>query len=106
MYRKIGCPVLAIHGDDDQVQPYERGKLVAELSGGELVTIPGGGHDPLGRFPAKCNVLINDFLDRRLGIPASKPRSLHRSGPRKALYLSSPVGLGHGRRDIAIAREL
>ncbi|MGH8722346.1 MAG: glycosyltransferase, partial [Burkholderiales bacterium] len=25
---------------------------------------------------------------------------------RKALYLSSPIGLGHGRRDIAIAREL
>ena len=25
---------------------------------------------------------------------------------KRALYLSSPIGLGHGRRDIAIAREL
>jgi predicted glycosyltransferase len=26
--------------------------------------------------------------------------------PRRALYLSSPIGLGHARRDVAIAREL
>ena len=26
--------------------------------------------------------------------------------PRRALYLSSPIGLGHARRDIAIADEL
>ena len=31
MYRRIRCPVLAIHGDDDQIQPHGRGKLVAEL---------------------------------------------------------------------------
>ncbi|HEX9328415.1 MAG TPA: alpha/beta hydrolase, partial [Reyranella sp.] len=61
MYRRIHCPVLAIHGDDDQIQPYGRGKLIAELTGGELLTIPGGGHNPLGRYPAKCNAAINDF---------------------------------------------
>ena len=26
--------------------------------------------------------------------------------PRRALYLSSPIGLGHARRDVAIAKEL
>ena len=107
MYRKIACPVLAIHGDDDHIQPYARGQLVAELAGAELVTIPGGGHNPLGRYPAKCNDLINDFLDRRLGIPAPGKRSAKTTRkPKKALYLSSPIGLGHGRRDIAITREL
>ena len=107
MYRSIACPVLAIHGDDDRIQPYARGQLVAELAGAELVTIPAGGHNPLGRYPAKCNDLINDFLDRRLGIPApgKRPAKTTRK-PKKALYLSSPIGLGHGRRDIAIAREL
>ncbi len=70
MYRKIRCPLLMIHGDNDQIQPYARAQVVAELTGAELFTIPGGGHNPLGRFPAKCNDLINDFLDRRLGIPA------------------------------------
>jgi pimeloyl-ACP methyl ester carboxylesterase len=106
MYRRIRCPLLAIHGDDDRIQLHARGKLVAELSGGEFVTIPGGGHNPLGRFPAKCNALITDFLDRKLGIPAPKPLPKRSAGAKKALYLSSPIGLGHGRRDIAIAREL
>lgn len=109
MYRKIGCPLLLIHGDDDQIQPYARAQAIAEMTGAELVTIPGGGHNPLGRVPAKCNALINEFLDRKLGIPAPGPKvpKPARTGrPRKALYLSSPIGLGHGRRDIAIAREL
>jgi pimeloyl-ACP methyl ester carboxylesterase/predicted glycosyltransferase len=106
MYRKIRCPVLMIHGDNDQIQPYARACVVAELTGAELFTIPGGGHNPLGRFPAKCNALINDFLDRRLAIASAKRRASGARGPKKALYLSSPIGLGHGRRDIAVTREL
>jgi len=107
MYRKISCPMLVIHGDDDQLHPHARGKAVAELTGAEFVTIAGGGHNPLGRSPAKCNALILDFLDRRLGIQAPKWRTT--SFARRAkriLYLSSPIGLGHAWRDIAVAREL
>ena len=106
MYRKIACPVLMIHGDNDQIQPYARAQLVAALTGAELVTIPGGGHNALGRHPAKCNALIVDFLDRRLGITAPRRRAPAKRKSKRALYLSSPIGLGHGRRDIAIAREL
>jgi predicted glycosyltransferase len=105
MYRKIRCPVLMIHGDNDQLQPYARAKAVAEATEAELVTFPGGGHNLLGRFPAKCNALILDFLDRKLGIPALK-KVAKSAKTRRALYLSSPIGLGHGRRDIAITREL
>jgi pimeloyl-ACP methyl ester carboxylesterase/predicted glycosyltransferase len=105
MYRKIRCPVLMIHGDNDQLQPYARAKAVAEATGAELVTFPGGGHNLLGRFPAKCNALILDFLDRKLGIPAPK-KVAKPARTKRALYLSSPIGLGHGRRDIAITREL
>lgn len=107
MYRKIHSPMLIVHGDDDQIQPYERARLIADLTGAELITMPGGGHAPNSRFPAKCNALIVDFLDRRLGLPApAKRKGPPTSKVRKALYLSSPIGLGHGRRDIAIAREL
>ena len=67
------CPVLIIHGEEDRIQPYARAQLVADvIIGAELVTIPGGGHNPMGRFPAKCNALITDFLDRRLGIGAGE----------------------------------
>jgi pimeloyl-ACP methyl ester carboxylesterase/predicted glycosyltransferase len=106
MYRKIRCPVLMIHGDDDQIQPYGRAQAVAAVTGAELVTIAGGGHNPLGRIPAKCNALIIDFLDRKLGIAAPKRHPQRARKPKKALYLSSPIGLGHGRRDIAITLEL
>jgi pimeloyl-ACP methyl ester carboxylesterase/predicted glycosyltransferase len=106
MYRKIRCPMLMLHGDNDQITPYAGAELVARITGAELVTFPGGGHNPLGRYPAKCNALIVDFLDRKLGIAASKSRAVRTGAARKVLYLSSPIGLGHARRDIAIAREL
>lgn len=106
MYRKIKCPVLMIHGDDDRIQPHARGRLVAELTGAEFKTIEGGGHNPLGRIPAKCNTLISEFLERRLDFPARPKPSPLRPRARRALYLSSPIGLGHARRDIAVSREL
>ena len=106
MYRKIRCPLLLIHGDNDQIQPHGRAEAVAKVTGAELVTIRGGGHNPLGRHPAKCNTLIVEFLDRKLGIPAPRRRTTRTGSAKRALYLSSPIGLGHGRRDIAITREL
>lgn len=108
MYRKIHCPMLFIHGDNDQIQPHERAQAAAkEVSGAEFVTFEHGGHNPLGRYPGKVNVLINDFLDRRLGIAAPARSAVPRTKKEKrALYLSSPIGLGHARRDIAVAREL
>jgi len=126
MYRKIRCPLLLIHGDNDQIQPYARAQAVAEITEAELFTVVGGGHVPIGRFPAKCNAVIKEFLERRLAIPPDRgqppghtacdsnasvaARGLTPLRPtrrrKRALYLSSPIGLGHGRRDIAIAREL
>lgn len=115
MYRSIRCPLLIVHGTNDQIQPVARARLVAEVTGAELVEFEGGGHNPQARHPARVNALIVDFLERRLGIAApvhpnenatpSAPRGTARR-ERKALYLSSPIGLGHGRRDVAIAREL
>jgi len=79
---------------------------VAKLTGAEFVTIEGGGHNVLGRVPAKCNTLISEFLERRLGL-AARPKPIpSRQRTRRALYLSSPIGLGHARRDIAVTRAL
>jgi pimeloyl-ACP methyl ester carboxylesterase/predicted glycosyltransferase len=112
MYRSIRCPLLVIHGTGDRIQPFARAKLVAELAGAEFVAVEDGGHSLLSRYPARINALIADFLERRLGITAPvrpRPQAPARAPARrekKALYLSSPIGLGHGRRDIAVAREL
>ena len=40
------------------------------------------------------------------GLAAAKAPVRRAAREKKVLYLSSPIGLGHGRRDIAIAREL
>ncbi len=108
MYRKIACPLLLIHGDDDHISPFARAETVAAVTDAELAVLPGAGHCPQARFPAKVNTLIDDFLDRRLGIPTLGRRAVAATPKpgKRALYLSSPIGLGHGRRDLAIAREL
>ena len=65
--------------------------------------LEGSGHLPHARDPVRVNRLIRGFV-----APERPPRSWARgrSRAKRALYLSSPIGLGHARRDIAIAGEL
>jgi len=102
----VRCPVLVIHGTDDRIRPHTVGARLAELTGGSLVLLEGSGHAPLARSPVEVNLLIKEFADRVYPPVVSRrvPRPLSRR-PR-ALYLSSPIGLGHARRDVAIASEL
>jgi pimeloyl-ACP methyl ester carboxylesterase/predicted glycosyltransferase len=99
---RIDCPVLVIHGRDDAVRPHDSGAALAELTGGTLVTLEGSGHCPQVRDPVKVNLLLRDFV-----VPPA-PRSWVRGKSRRkrALYVSSPIGLGHAQRDAAIADEL
>jgi len=110
--RQVRCPVLVVHGDQDGIVPYPTGVAIADWTGGQMVTIHGGGHAPNARDPVRANLLIRDFAES-LGprTPASRtpaPRTWTRSRERRkrALYISSPIGLGHVRRDLAIAGEL
>ncbi|HEV3055576.1 MAG TPA: glycosyltransferase, partial [Solirubrobacteraceae bacterium] len=63
----------------------------------------GSGHIPLARDPVNVNLLLRDFI-----CPPAPPARWQRAGARgkRALYVSSPIGLGHVRRDLAIADEL
>jgi pimeloyl-ACP methyl ester carboxylesterase len=64
--RRVRCPVLVITGSEDRCQVPGRGRRVAELTGGELVVIEGGGHLPQARDPVRVNLLLHDFV-RRVG---------------------------------------
>ena len=108
---RITCPVLVIHGSDDAIRPHDVGAALAELTGGALVTLEGSGHIPVARDPVKVNLLLRDFVERTrqptqasAGRPSTWVRG--RSRRRRALYVCSPIGLGHARRDLAIAKEL
>ncbi|TDO44991.1 pimeloyl-ACP methyl ester carboxylesterase [Kribbella sp. VKM Ac-2527] len=99
-------PVLVIHGSDDAIRPHAEGARLAELTGGSLLTVAGGGHAPHARDPVVVNHSIKDFTDRVAPRPVRRTWVRAAGRPRRALYLSSPIGLGHARRDLAIALEL
>jgi len=102
--RRVRCPVLIFHGDEDALVPHTRGARLAELTGGKLVTIEGGGHYPQGRDPVKFNLLLHDFIKPSPAPTVTWRRARNRR--KRALYISSPIGLGHAQRDVAIADEL
>lgn len=106
--RQIRCPVLVVHGDEDAVFPYEMGADLARWTGGRLVTIRGGGHAPPLREPVLTNRLIREFADSCVppATAAARIWTRARDRPRRALFICSPIGLGHVRRDLAIADEL
>ncbi len=104
--RQVTCPVVVVHGTDDRVRPHAIGQMLAELTGGELVLLEGAGHGPSAREPVKINHLIRDLVDRLCPPPARRTWVRAASRPPRALYLSSPIGLGHAQRDVAVAAEL
>ena len=63
---RVSVPVLVIHGDKDEMSRHANGQALAELTGGQLVTIAGGGHGVLARDPVVVNRAIKRFID---GLP-------------------------------------
>lgn len=100
---RVRCPVLVIHGDQDLIRPHRQGAALAEVTGGTLVTLEGAGHLPQARDPVKVNLLLRDFV---CPPPPARRWRTGRSRRRRALFVSSPIGLGHAQRDVAIADEL
>ena len=100
---RVRCPVLVIQGTDDRITGARRGIALAEATGGDLVLLEGSGHGPHARDPVKVNLLLREFV-----APPPAPRTWTRALKRRkrALYVSSPIGLGHAQRDAAIAEEL
>ena len=101
--RRVRCPVLVIHGVEDAIRHLPRASPWRSRRPVRLVTLEGSGHSPNLRDPVRVNHLLREFL-----LPPSPPASWRRAPgrPQRALFVSSPIGLGHARRDLAIAREL
>jgi pimeloyl-ACP methyl ester carboxylesterase len=101
---RVRCPTLVIHGDQDQIRPVTQGAELAEATGGQLITLEGAGHIPNARDPVKVNLLLREFVGGHRAATSAWKRA--RARGRRALYISSPIGLGHAQRDVAIADEL
>ena len=102
---RITCPSLVVHGTRDRIIDMQCSERLAEALGCELVTFEGSGHVPNGRDPVPFNLLLRDFIDRVCPPAKPEPKRWVRAQSRspRALYLSSPIGLGHALRDVSIA---
>lgn len=102
--RSVRCPTLVIHGDGDRIVPPEQAQaLVANIPGARLLSIQGGGHLMPVRDPVAFAQAIQAFAG------SEDPKRTWVRGmarKRKALFISSAIGLGHVQRDLAIAREM
>jgi pimeloyl-ACP methyl ester carboxylesterase/predicted glycosyltransferase len=106
--RNLDCPVLVIHGDRDKITPPRDGRALATLSDGQLEVVRGAGHLSHARKPVQVNLALRDFSEDAFGRPRTpRDATVYRpDGQPRALFVSSPIGLGHAQRDVAIAREL
>ena len=103
----VTAPVMVIRGSDDRCQTPDRQRRYAELTRARQQIIEGGGHLPNAREPVVVNRWMHDFITEVSGAPRPPVRWTRLTNrPRRALYLSSPIGLGHARRDLAIADAL
>ena len=104
--QQVQCPVTVLHGTKDRLDPLAVGERLAALTGGTLLRLEGAGHGAFARHPVLVNTEIRRFAEQ------ARPRPLDRTWvhpmvrPKRVLYLSSPIGLGHARRDVAIAEQL
>ncbi len=105
---RLPGPALVIHGTQDKVTPLRDGKALARLAGADLELVEGGGHTVHARKPVQVNLALRELAERAFGRPhTQRDPTVHRSdGRRRALFICSPIGLGHAQRDVAIAREL
>jgi pimeloyl-ACP methyl ester carboxylesterase/predicted glycosyltransferase len=105
---RVRCPVVVVSAPNDRITAHTDARALALATGGQLLTIADGSHAPHARKP----VLVNLALRRLAESVRPDPVSARPAGPRRVgshprvLYVSSPIGLGHARRDVAVAAEL
>jgi hypothetical protein len=94
-----------MHGDQDGRVPHAKGEAIAALvPGARLLTIGGGGHLLAARDPVAFCRAVREFVGPAAAHRSTWVRAMARK--RRALFISSAIGLGHVQRDLAIAREM
>jgi|GEM_PF-79969 len=104
----LRCPVLVVSGEQDKITPPRDARTLARLTSGKLVSVPGSGHFTHGRKPVGFNLALRELAETSFGRERTPrdPTVYRPDGRPRALFVSSPIGLGHAQRDVAIAREL
>lgn len=102
--RQVQCPTLVIHGSGDRIVPPEQAhSLVENIPGARLLEVQGGGHLMPARDPIAFASAVHQFAGCA---PPQRTWVRGMARKRRALFISSAIGLGHVQRDLAIAREM
>jgi pimeloyl-ACP methyl ester carboxylesterase/predicted glycosyltransferase len=104
----LRCPVLVVSGEHDKITPPRDARSLARSTSGKIESVKGSGHATHARKPVTFNLAVRGLAEQAFGAKRT-PRdpAVHRpDGRPRALFVSSPIGLGHAQRDVAIAREL
>jgi pimeloyl-ACP methyl ester carboxylesterase/predicted glycosyltransferase len=106
--KRLHCPVLVIQGERDRITPRRDGRALARLTDASLEIVGSAGHLPHVRKMVQVNLALRDLCEDAFGRRRTPrdPTVYRPDGRPRALYISSPIGLGHAQRDVAIAREL
>ncbi len=104
----LECPVLVMYGTKDRITPPRDARALARLTGAEVEKLDRAGHFPHARHMVRVNLALRDFSEGAFGRERTPrdPTVYRPDGRPRALFVSSPIGLGHAQRDVAIAREL
>jgi pimeloyl-ACP methyl ester carboxylesterase/predicted glycosyltransferase len=101
--RRVRCPALVVSGSEDAIHDPAGAEELAAALRATLVVFDGSGHAPHLRDPVRFNTTLADFA----GVtPQARRWTRGLSRRKRALFVCSPIGLGHAQRDVAIAREL
>jgi pimeloyl-ACP methyl ester carboxylesterase/predicted glycosyltransferase len=108
LVRDLRCPVLVLSGTADKITPPRDARALTRLTNGRLEVARGAGHFLHARKPVQVNLALRDFCEDAFGRERTPrdPTVYRPDGRPRALFVSSPIGLGHAQRDVAIAREL
>ena len=103
--RRVQCPTLVVYPSDERLAGRSDGADLAAALGARCEVFEGAGHGLPGRHPVRFNLVLREFAASIT--PAAPKQStwlFARERKRRVLWISSPIGLGHILRDLAIAR--
>jgi pimeloyl-ACP methyl ester carboxylesterase len=101
--KDVNLPVLIIHGEKDKVVFPEASKyLHQKIPGSKIFLIPEAGHIFVHTWPQVSRHILA-FLKPETQQPWPRRQQ---NGGRRILWISSPIGLGHVKRDLAIAAKM
>jgi pimeloyl-ACP methyl ester carboxylesterase len=75
--RRLRCPVLVISAPNDKVTAHADARALAQATGGQLLSVPDGGHGPEARKPVAVNLGLRAFAERAFTGDSRALRAAH-----------------------------